>query len=90
MIDAKHLYDYLLSNVEQYNMDVFNMQRDQDVEYVLVQIASTPKMSYKDAQDCQQTDDFDVTLIISRPYPCQETSTTVLELKYYLILTSRR
>ncbi|KAK4871539.1 hypothetical protein RN001_015663 [Aquatica leii] len=89
--DGKQLYDYLLSNVNKYGMDVFSMQGDDGecTEYVLVQMESIPQMSYKDSQDCQHTDDFDVTLVLSR-ISSQADSNLSLHLKYYLILTSRR
>ncbi|KAF5294731.1 hypothetical protein FQA39_LY00215 [Lamprigera yunnana] len=89
--EEKQLYDYLLSNVNQYGMDVFSTKGDDGEcrEYVLVQMANTPQMSYKDFQDCQHTDDFDVTLVLSR-LPPEVESNIALHLQYYLILTSRR
>lgn len=88
--EGKQLYEYLLSNVAQYNFKVFNMDHIGDMEYILVQVTSTPQVSYKDSQDRQHTDDFDITLVVYNlctPYSPQD---TVLHLKYYLILTSKR
>ncbi|KAF5284426.1 hypothetical protein FQR65_LT13560 [Abscondita terminalis] len=88
--EEKQLYDYLLSNVDKYGMEVFSMQGDDSecTEYVLVQIESIPKMSYEDSQDLQLTDDFDVTLVLSR-FSSEIDSQVTLFLKYYLILTAR-
>lgn len=92
MTEGKQLYDYLLTNVSQYNFDVFTMQREdvKETEYVLVQVTSTHQVSYKDSQDRQHTDDFDMTVIICNlcsPYVPRD---NILHLKYYLILISRR
>lgn len=59
-------------------------------EYVLVQVTSTPQVWYKDSQDRQQTDDFDVTLIISNLSKTWQPNENILHLKFYIILTSRR
>ncbi|KAK5639276.1 hypothetical protein RI129_011768 [Pyrocoelia pectoralis] len=90
--ESKQLYDYLLSNVNQYGMEVFSMQGDDGecTEYVLVQMGNIPQTSYKDSQDYQRTDEFNVTLIINRAYSEYELSDRILRLKYYLILTSHR
>lgn len=61
----------------------------QDNEYVMVQLSQTPHVSYRDAQDVKQTDDFDITLIVWHDGTMSECSTT-LHLNYYIILTSRR
>lgn len=92
MTEGKQLYDYLLSNVSQYNMDVFSMhgENEEECEYVLVHISHTPQVSYKDSQDCKHSDDFDVTLIVNRTGFPYESWETILHLKFYIILTSRR
>ncbi|XP_075219216.1 KICSTOR complex protein SZT2-like isoform X2 [Lycorma delicatula] len=87
------VYNYLLSNEKDYRMEVYRMVPVMDVssvesEYVLVQLSQTPHITYKDAHDMKQTDDFDVTLIVSHDDNCSDQ--TVLSLKYYLLLTSRR
>lgn len=92
MTEGKQLFDYLLTNVSQYNFDVFDMQRDdvKENEYVLVQITNTHQVAYKDSQDRQHVDDFDMTIIVCNlcsPYVPRD---NVLHLKYYLILMSRR
>ena len=63
------------------------------MEYILVQISSK-KIVYKDIDDERQYDEFDLTLLIAhdappfvRPYSVDP---SVLRLKYYIILTSRR
>lgn len=91
--EGKQLYNYLLSNVKEYNFNVFNVQeeyRPENSEYILVQVSSTPQISYKDSQDRQHTDDFDVTLIVCNSGDYIESSEFAIDLKYYLILTSRR
>ncbi|CAH1982614.1 unnamed protein product [Acanthoscelides obtectus] len=89
--EGKQLFDYLLSNISQYNFKVFEMDIwEGEPEYILVQVTTTPQMSYKDSQDCQHTDDFDITLVVYNlctPYSHKD---NVLHLKYYLILTSKR
>lgn len=92
MTEGKQLYDYLLTNVTQYNFDVFTMGSEdpKDTEYVLVQVTNTHQVSYKDLYDRQHTDDFDVTVIICNlcsPYVPWD---NVLHLKYYLILISKK
>lgn len=87
--EGRQLFTYLLSNNLRYGMEVFSMREDgeEEAEFVLVQVSSTPQMSYRDSQDFQHTDDYDVTLIVSHlPHPEQH----ALHLKCYLILTSRR
>ena len=62
-------------------------------EYILTQISSK-KVTYKDMEDESQCDEFDLTLVIAhdtppfvRPYSVDP---SVLRLKYYIVLTSRR
>lgn len=75
-------------------MEVFSMCEDgsnaEEAEFVLVQISSTPQMSYRDSHDCHHTDDFNVTLIVSQLRHPNEPTNQVLYLKCYLILTSKR
>ncbi|VEN57127.1 unnamed protein product, partial [Callosobruchus maculatus] len=89
--EGKQLFDYLLSNIGQYNFKVFEMDVwDGEPEYILVQVTTTPQMSYKDSQDCQHTDDFDITLVVYNLCTPYSPKDNVLHLKYYLILTSKR
>jgi hypothetical protein len=53
----------------------------QDNEYVLVQVESTPHVTYRD--------DFDATLIVAHDRD-DESDQSSLHIKYYIILTSRR
>nr|XP_023016879.1 KICSTOR complex protein SZT2-like [Leptinotarsa decemlineata] len=89
--EGKQLYDYLLKNVDQYNFKVFEMDvHESESEFILVQVTSTSQVSYKDSQDRQHTDDFDITLVVYNhcmPYSPED---NVLHLRYYLILTSKR
>lgn len=92
MTEGKQLYDYLLTNVSQYNFDVFimNIEDPKETEFVLVHVTNTHQVSYKDSQDRQHTDDFDMTVIVCNlcsPYVPRD---NVLHLKYYLILIARR
>lgn len=93
MTEGKQLFDYLLTNVPQYNFEVFDMQRQdmKENEYALVQVTNTHQVSYKDSQDRQHVDDFDMTIIVCNNLcsPCVPRE-NVLHLKYYLILLSRR
>lgn len=92
MTEGKQLFDYLLTNVPQYNFEVFDMQRDdvKENEYVLVQVTNTHQVSYKDSQDRQHVDDFDMTIIVCNLFSSNVPRDNVLHLKYYLILISRR
>lgn len=46
---------------------------------------------YKDSQDVKQTDDFDVTLVVVHAPTDEElNNSNVLDLKIYILLTSRR
>ncbi|XP_025829072.1 KICSTOR complex protein SZT2-like [Agrilus planipennis] len=92
LTEGKQLYDYLLFNIGQYKMKTFTMRKNEskEDEYVLVQVSNMPQMSYKDSQDCQQTDDFDITVIITRLNNASNFADNVLVLKYYVILISRR
>lgn len=85
------MFEYLLSNVNQYNFKVLEMEaNDGESEYILIQVSTAPQVSYKDSQDCQHTDDFDVSLVVydlCRPF---KPSDHILHLKYYLILTSKK
>ncbi|KAL3289663.1 hypothetical protein HHI36_023071 [Cryptolaemus montrouzieri] len=60
-----------------------------ELEEILVQVTSTSQVYYTDSQDCQHTDDFEVTVVVHNlcfPYSPND---NVLHLKYYLILTSK-
>ena len=91
---AGTLYSYLLSHEKTYGMQVFSMADDseesQESEYVLVKLQSTHLLSYCDAQDTKYTDDFDVTLIVSRLKEFPHSESNEITLKYYLMLTSKR
>lgn len=89
--EGQQLFDYLLSNVEQYDFKFMEMDLwEGDTEYILVQVTSTPQMAYKDSQDRQQTDDFDITLVVYNLCTPYSPADYVLHLRYYLILTSKR
>jgi len=61
----------------------------QDNEYVLVQLQSTPHITYCDVHDTKHTDDFDATLIVAHDGD-NASDHSNLHIKYYIILTSRR
>ncbi|KAG5885699.1 hypothetical protein JTB14_002313 [Gonioctena quinquepunctata] len=89
--EGKQLYEYLLKNVDQYNFKVFEMDvHESESEFILVQVTSTSQVSYKDSQDRQHTDDFDITLIVYNHCMPYSPKDNVLHLRYYLILTSKR
>lgn len=89
--EGQQLYEYLLANVSQYEFKVFEMDvYEGDSEFILVQMTSTPQVSYKDSQDQQHTDDFDITLIVYNLCTPYNPSDKVLHLRYYLILTTKR
>lgn len=92
MTEGKQLYDYLLTNVAQYNFDIFTMYKGdpKEVEYVLVKATNSQQVTYKDALDMQHTDDFAVTVIICNTLSTNVPRDNTLCLKYYLILISRR
>lgn len=75
-------------------MQVVGMSRDssddKESEFVLVRLQSTPLVSYCDAQDMKHTNDFDITLIVSRVEQPAHLEKTEITLKYYLMLTSKR
>lgn len=84
-----------MSNNKRYGMNVFSMKKgnhpnESDNDYVLVQVTSTPQVTYTDSQDLEQTDDFDVTLIITNLGAPALPNERVLRLKFYIIVTSRR
>lgn len=88
---GQQLYEYLLSNVYQYDFKVFEMDVwEGESEFILVQVTSTPQVSYKDSQDQKHTDDFDITLVVYNLCTPYSPSDNVLHLRYYLILTSKR
>ncbi|KRT81662.1 hypothetical protein AMK59_5321, partial [Oryctes borbonicus] len=92
LMEGKELYNYLLSYIKQYNFKFINMADiniSEETEYILVQTTNIPQLSYKDSQDRQHTDDFDVTLIVTNLSTHKEYPQYSLHLKYYLILTSR-
>ncbi|XP_052124949.1 KICSTOR complex protein SZT2 isoform X2 [Frankliniella occidentalis] len=97
------LFSYLLQNDKAYGMEVFRMapvtydEHDQDScsvhmqsEFVLVQHKTTPHLSYRDVHDLKQTDDFDVTLIVTHDPSPELPDQNQLKLKYFIVLTSRR
>lgn len=93
LMEGKELYNYLLSYIRQYSFKFIGMSDEnitEGTEYILVQTTSIPQLSYKDSQDMQHTDDFDVTLIVTNLSTHKDHSQFSLHLKYYLILTSRR
>ncbi|CAG9828371.1 unnamed protein product [Diabrotica balteata] len=89
--EGKQLFEYLLHNVNQYDFKVVEMEsHESEPEYILVQVTSAPQVSYKDSQDQQHTDDFDITLIVYNLCAPFSPKDNVLHLKYYLLLTSKR
>lgn len=91
MTEGKQLYDYLLANINQYNFEVFVMTREdwKPNEYILVQVGNIQQISYKDSQNRQCTDDFNITIIVCNVCPPFASYENVLHLRYYLILTSK-
>ncbi|XP_076669350.1 KICSTOR complex protein SZT2 isoform X3 [Andrena cerasifolii] len=93
-ISGRTLYSYLLTHEKTYNMRVFVMKNGHpdslESEYVLVNLKSTPSISYCDAQDTRYTDDFDVALIVSYLEQCLQAEKAEITLKFYLMLTSKR
>ncbi|XP_059469171.1 KICSTOR complex protein SZT2-like [Neocloeon triangulifer] len=92
---ALQLFNFLWTHEDLYKMEVFCMSPENefttDNEYVLIQLKSTHPVMYKDNHDVKQTDDFDVTLIISHAQMDDEPQNPfALNLKYYILLTSRR
>ncbi|XP_046747125.1 KICSTOR complex protein SZT2-like [Diprion similis] len=91
---ARTLYSYLLSNEKACGMQVLGMSRDsnedKESEFVLVRLQSTPLVSYCDAQDMKHTNDFDITLIVSRLEQPPNLEKSEITLKYYLMLTRKR
>nr|XP_022914806.1 KICSTOR complex protein SZT2-like isoform X1 [Onthophagus taurus] len=93
LTDGKQLYNFLLAHIKQYQFKHIIMRDNKvsdEVEYILVQTTNTPQLSYKDSQDRQHTDDFDVTSIVTDVSPYDNGKDYCLHMKYYLILTSRR
>lgn len=88
---GQQLYEYLLSNVNQYDFKVLEMDVwEGESEFILVQVTSTPQVSYKDSQDQKHTDDFVITLVVYNLCTPYSPTDNVLHLRYYLILTSKR
>ncbi|XP_050313415.1 KICSTOR complex protein SZT2-like [Anthonomus grandis grandis] len=87
--EGKQLFDYLLRNVNHYGFKVLEMD-DSPPEFILVQVTTTRQVFYKDSQDRQHTDDFDMTLVIYNQCAPYKPTDKVLHLKYYLILTAKR
>lgn len=95
LTEGQQLYTYLLSNNKQYGMYVLSMNKrdlpeETDNDYVLVQVTSVPQVMYKDSQDRQQTDDFNITLIVTNLGLTRQLHDNVLRLKFYIVVTSRR
>lgn len=89
--EGQQLYDYLLSNVSQYDFKVLEADVWEGApEFFLVQVTTTPQVSYKDSQDQKHTDDFDITLIVYNLCTPYSPTDNILHLRYYLILTSKR
>ncbi|XP_066247487.1 KICSTOR complex protein SZT2-like [Euwallacea similis] len=87
--EGKQLFDYLLANVSQYGFNVLEMENG-SAEFILVQTSTARQISYKDSQDRQHTDDFDMTLVVYNMCTPYKPTDKVVHLKYYLILTSKR
>ncbi|XP_048517774.1 KICSTOR complex protein SZT2 isoform X3 [Dendroctonus ponderosae] len=87
--EGKQLFDYLLSNVRQYGFSVLEMDHTSP-EFILVQVTTARQVSYKDSQDRQHTNDFDMTLVVYNLCTPYKPTDRVMHLKYYLILTSKR
>ena len=56
---------------------------------MLVQL-SNQRVIYTDNQDVKRTDDFDVSLILSYCHAAKESDDTILTLKYFVTMTSKR
>lgn len=96
-VAPNQLYNYIIGHNKLYGMKVIRMvpivcdssSNDLDTEYALVEISSK-KVSYRDANDVQQTDSFFVGILT-----IHDTSPTFVEhgllaLGFYILLTSQR
>jgi len=98
-VSPLQLYNYLLSHEKQYNMEVIRMEpvflqpnEEFDTEFVLVQVSSH-KVTFRDNQDAKRVDEFDVSLLISYdacPNGLLDNQKSVLSLKYFVLMTSKR
>ncbi|XP_064476430.1 KICSTOR complex protein SZT2-like [Ornithodoros turicata] len=95
-VDPNQLYNYIIGHNKAYAMKVIRMvpvvcdtDADVDTEYALVEISSK-KVSYRDANDVQQTDNFFVGILTIQDASPAHIDRKILCLNYYILLTSQR
>lgn len=95
-VAPNQLYNYIIGHNKLYGMKVIRMvpvvcgyDTDLDTEYALVEISSK-KVSYRDANDVQQTDNFFVGILTIQDSSPALTEKNILCLNYYILLTSQR
>lgn len=95
-VAPNQLYNYIIGHNKLYGMKVIRMvpvvcdnSTDLDTEYALVEI-SNKKVSYRDANDVQQTDNFFVGILTIHDTSPAFVEHGVLCLGFYILLTSQR
>ncbi|KAG0417466.1 hypothetical protein HPB47_005573, partial [Ixodes persulcatus] len=95
-VAPNQLYNYIIGHNKLYGMKVIRMvpvvcddSTDLDTEYALVEI-SNKKVSYRDANDIQQTDNFFVGILTIHDTSPAFVEHGVLALGFYILLTSQR
>ncbi|XP_046683213.1 KICSTOR complex protein SZT2-like isoform X2 [Homalodisca vitripennis] len=91
------LFSYLLNHEDDYPMKIMSMVApgqeldDKSLssanEYVLIQRSSSSQLMYRDIQDNKQVYEYDIVLIVASE---ESPDPTVLRLRYFILLTSRR
>ncbi|XP_077498941.1 KICSTOR complex protein SZT2-like isoform X2 [Amblyomma americanum] len=95
-VAPNQLYNYIIGHNKLYGMKVIRMvpvvcdsSSDLDTEYALVEI-SNKKVSYRDANDVQQTDSFFVGILTIHDTAPAFVEHNLLALGFYILLTSQR
>ncbi|KAL1485362.1 hypothetical protein MTO96_032006 [Rhipicephalus appendiculatus] len=95
-VAPNQLYNYIIGHNKLYGMKVIRMvpvvcdsSSDLDTEYALVEI-SNRKVSYRDANDMQQTDSFFVGILTIHDTAPAFVEHNLLALGFYILLTSQR
>ncbi|XP_049514126.1 KICSTOR complex protein SZT2 isoform X2 [Dermacentor silvarum] len=95
-VAPNQLYNYIIGHNKLYGMKVIRMvpvvcdsSSDLDTEYALVEI-SNKKVSYRDANDVQQTDSFFVGILTIHDTAPAFIEHNLLALGFYILLTSQR
>ncbi|KAG1670338.1 KICSTOR complex protein SZT2 [Nymphon striatum] len=93
---ADDLFEYILKHNSLYKMKVFKMNAlhlDCDFpklyEHALIKL-STHKVCYKDSNDIEQSEEFDLALIVCHDSEVNYSNNYQLALKFFIILTSRK